>query len=416
MRVVCSTTAYRTTVPPSRLDSLEQVRSAAQTTTSASAGKDKPRGVTFVRSSGRWRAHIIVNGERISLGEHADAQTASDAYEAARAVYRDKQYMAQRSRKRPRAAAASSTAVSTSASNVVVDAGAVAEGTSAAAEAAHASSSSPATTATTTASKYLGVFREAGCERWEAVLQTDGREIHGGEYDSEADAARAYDALARMYVGSDARTNFPVDPYAAWVPPDDVVHTGQIETKVGVPLTVDEIAGALRQERGVDVSVLPLAGHSDLAEHMVFATGRSPPHMRKMADTISRALRKRRLPGIDATVEARDMDDWMVVDAGNVIVNIMASDARAAFDLENFYKGLKQGEDPYAGMTFDEWLEANPVPDVWLARLQRDEEELRRMEPLPPPKSTLVDSVGPTFGKRREERSGVRGQRNRGSR
>ena len=34
-------------------------------------------------------------------------------------------------------------------------------------------------------------------------------------------------------------------------------------------------------------------------------------------------LRKRRLPGVDATVEAREMDDWMVVDAGNIIVNVM---------------------------------------------------------------------------------------------
>ena len=34
-------------------------------------------------------------------------------------------------------------------------------------------------------------------------------------------------------------------------------------------------------------------------------------------------VRKRRLPGIDGAVEARDMDDWMVVDAGNVVVNVM---------------------------------------------------------------------------------------------
>ena len=39
-------------------------------------------------------------------------------------------------------------------------------------------------------------------------------------------------------------------------------------------------------------------------------------------------LRKRRIRGVDHNVEAREMDDWMVVDAGNIIVNIM--DAGAA--------------------------------------------------------------------------------------
>lgn len=34
-------------------------------------------------------------------------------------------------------------------------------------------------------------------------------------------------------------------------------------------------------------------------------------------------LRKRKLKGVDPLVEGRDMDDWMVVDAGNIIVNIM---------------------------------------------------------------------------------------------
>ena len=46
---------------------------------------------------------------------------------------------------------------------------------------------------------------------------------------------------------------------------------------------------------------------------------------------LSSQLRKRRLPGIDPTVEARDMDDWMIVDCGNVVVNVF--DAGASSDL-----------------------------------------------------------------------------------
>jgi ribosomal silencing factor RsfS len=46
-------------------------------------------------------------------------------------------------------------------------------------------------------------------------------------------------------------------------------------------------------ERGIDVRAVPLAGRSDLADALVFVTGRALPHMRKMADTVARAVRKR---------------------------------------------------------------------------------------------------------------------------
>jgi hypothetical protein len=67
------------------------------------------------------------------------------------------------------------------------------------------------------------------------------------------------------------------------------------------------------------------------------------------------------------------MDDWMVIDAGSIIVNVMAADVRAALDLEAFYEKMELGKDPYAGMTYDAWLDANPIPDAWLQRLERDE-------------------------------------------
>jgi hypothetical protein len=215
--------------------------------------------------------------------------------------------------------------------------------------------------------RFVGVQREPGATLWEAVLElppgtgtggvdgggagSDGdasaREISGGEYEDEAEAARAYDALARMYLGAGARTNFARDAFSAWLPPEPPVDAaaaaaeggddaaaaaagaasstsaaaapaasaataGLIETRVGVPLTAAEIAAALERERGVDVRVVSLAGRSDLADALVFVTGRSVPHMRRMADMVARALRRRRLPGVDAGVEARDMDDWMV--------------------------------------------------------------------------------------------------------
>ncbi len=58
------------------------------------------------------------------------------------------------------------------------------------------------------------------------------------------------------------------------------------------------------------------------------------------------------------------------------------AEAREVFDLEAFYENMEAGVDPYAGMTYDEWLAKNPIHPKWMARLQRDEDELDAQQRL----------------------------------
>lgn len=61
---------------------------------------------------------------------------------------------------------------------------------------------------------------------------------------------------------------------------------------------------------------------------------------------------------------------------------LAGAEAREVFALEGFYENMKIGEDPYAGMSYDEWLAANPVHPKWIARLQRDDDEADAMQRL----------------------------------
>ena len=233
---------FRINIPAKRLCPT-RLFSSATADTPAAVQAERFKGTTWNKRTQQWQAIITVNGKRTLLGSFQDPKQAADAYMAAKAVVKDKQY--QNNRKSNRSA------------NAEIAPKQVLE--------QHPT--------------YFGVFREAGLAQWEAVLKLeDAKEISGGEYETPEEAAKAYDALSRMYLGATAPTNFPIDTYEAWVPPEAVATTGQIETRVGQQLTVEEIEAALRTERGEDIKVVPLAGRSDLADFMgAFHTARLIP-------------------------------------------------------------------------------------------------------------------------------------------
>jgi len=60
-----------------------------------------------------------------------------------------------------------------------------------------------------TSSRFIGIHRDKRTGRWKAQIRAQGKDIWLGRFDSEIDAARAYDAAAKKYHGEFARLNFP---------------------------------------------------------------------------------------------------------------------------------------------------------------------------------------------------------------
>ncbi len=58
-------------------------------------------------------------------------------------------------------------------------------------------------------SKYKGVHRRKSCKKFRARITHNGKNIHLGLFESEIDAAKAYDKAAKKYFGSFAYLNFP---------------------------------------------------------------------------------------------------------------------------------------------------------------------------------------------------------------
>ena len=61
-------------------------------------------------------------------------------------------------------------------------------------------------------------------------------------------------------------------------------------------------------------------------------------HLRKMGDVFVRVMRLRGQWDLDPAVEGRDSDDgWMIVDCGDVVVQLFLEDARSHFAVEELW-------------------------------------------------------------------------------
>ena len=70
-------------------------------------------------------------------------------------------------------------------------------------------------------SRFEGVVYDEQSKTWQSVLETNGKEIKGGSFLTEEEAAKSYDVLAQIFHGDDAVTNFETNDLASWTPHDE---------------------------------------------------------------------------------------------------------------------------------------------------------------------------------------------------
>ena len=95
------------------------------------------------------------------------------------------------------------------------------------------------------------------------------------------------------------------------------------------------ILASLDDDKAEDVVVIPLAGKSDLADHMVVASGRSTRQVASIADKLSDRLKQ--AFGMFVRSEGADVGDWVLIDAGDVIVHIFRPEVREFYQLEKMW-------------------------------------------------------------------------------
>ncbi|WP_331283769.1 ribosome silencing factor [Kiloniella laminariae] len=110
---------------------------------------------------------------------------------------------------------------------------------------------------------------------------------------------------------------------------------------------LDLVRNSLENDKAEDIVVIELAGKSSIADYMVIATGNSNRQVSAMSDHLLRGLKSTGMKSIIA--EGKDRGDWVLVDAGDVVVHLFRPEVRAFYNLEKMW-GLELPESvqPYA--------------------------------------------------------------------
>jgi ribosome-associated protein len=86
-----------------------------------------------------------------------------------------------------------------------------------------------------------------------------------------------------------------------------------------------------------DVVTIDLAGKSSIADAMVVASGRSQRHVGAVAEQVVKDLEKAGVPRV--RIEGLRQSDWVLIDAGDVIVHVFRPEVRAFYNLEKMWAG-----------------------------------------------------------------------------
>ena len=119
-----------------------------------------------------------------------------------------------------------------------------------------------------------------------------------------------------------------------------VKQTASAKTSKNGPIPVKNktlrlIESIIDDSKGLDITVIDLSGKSSIADFMVIATGTSGRHVAAMADKIAGELKSK--TGINALMEGKAMGDWVLIDAGEVIVHLFRPEVRTFYNLEKMW-------------------------------------------------------------------------------
>jgi ribosome-associated protein len=110
----------------------------------------------------------------------------------------------------------------------------------------------------------------------------------------------------------------------------------------GVEALHQLVMASLDDDQAVETVSIPLAGKSSIADYMVVASGRSTRQVASMAIKLADKIKAEF--GRTPRVEGLPTADWVLIDAGDVIVHLFRPEVRSFYNLERMWSFGEAGQ------------------------------------------------------------------------
>jgi ribosome-associated protein len=112
--------------------------------------------------------------------------------------------------------------------------------------------------------------------------------------------------------------------------------TAQSRAAAQVALALSTVVTSLEDAKAEDILPIDIKGKSALADHMVIASGRSHRHVAAIADQLITAIKEAGFG--NPRIEGKEAADWVLIDAGDVIVHVFRPEVRSFYNIEKMWQ------------------------------------------------------------------------------
>ena len=99
---------------------------------------------------------------------------------------------------------------------------------------------------------------------------------------------------------------------------------------------IKTVLASLEDSKAENIVSIDIQGKSSLGDYMVVASGRSHRHVAAVADHLIRTLKDAGLGS--ARVEGLAGADWVLVDAGDIILHVFRPEVREFYNIEKMWQ------------------------------------------------------------------------------
>lgn len=95
------------------------------------------------------------------------------------------------------------------------------------------------------------------------------------------------------------------------------------------------VIASLEDDKAEDIVQIDLRGKSAVADWMIVASGRSSRQVASISEKLVERLKQGH--GVACKVEGKDAGDWVLIDAGDIIVHVFRPEVRDFYQLEKMW-------------------------------------------------------------------------------